>query len=58
MIRTLVRKFSKLSNGKDIFFPKYGNSLYEYSEKEIKYSSKKSSEQKIENKKQKIKNKK
>lgn len=55
MIRTFVRKFSKLSNGKDIFFPKYGNSLYEYSEKEIKYSSKKSTEQKTENKKEKIK---
>lgn len=55
MIRTFVRKFSKLSNGKDIFFPKYGNSLYEYSEKEIKYNSKKSTEQKTENKKEKIK---
>jgi len=41
MIRTLTRKFSKLSNGKDMFFPKYGNSLYEYSEKEIKNTGKK-----------------
>jgi hypothetical protein len=36
MFRTLTRKFSKLSKGKDIFFPKYGNSFYEYSDKEIK----------------------
>jgi hypothetical protein len=50
MIRTLTRKFSKLSRGKDIFYPKYGNSFYEYSNKDIKIKKENSPTPKIKKK--------
>lgn len=47
MIRTFARKFSKISKGKDMFYPKYGTSFYEYSEKDFKNTNKNYDEKKV-----------